>query len=68
MKYVIRRFVFGIVLAPIVALAYTALYAYLVLIGGNPNSSLVEVLTTGLVIGLGIALLVQFPKLIKKIF
>lgn len=68
MKFVIRRLIAGVILTPMVALAYTAIYAYLVLIGGTPTSSVGEVITTGLVIGLVLATLLQIPTLVKKIF
>jgi hypothetical protein len=60
MKFVIRRLVAGVVLIPIVALAYTALYAYLILIGGEPNASIQEVFANGLVFGVVIATALQF--------
>jgi hypothetical protein len=60
MKYVVRRLIAGVVLIPVVAVVYTALYAYLVLIGGEPTSSISEVFATGLGIGVAFALALQF--------
>jgi hypothetical protein len=67
MKYVVRRFVFGLILIPVVAVAYTAFYALLVLAGGIPTSTIQEVFALGLEIGLAVALLMQFPGLVKKV-
>lgn len=68
MKYVMRRLLAGVILTPIVALAYSALYAYLVLIGGEPTSSPSEVFATGIGIGVVCALALQIPSLMKKLF
>lgn len=60
MKYVIRRLIAGVVLIPLVAVAYTALYAYLILIGGEPTSTIQEVFYNGLGMGVIVGLLFQF--------
>jgi hypothetical protein len=60
MKYVMRRLMVSPLLTALVAVAYTALYAYLVLIGGEPTSSIGDVFATGLWIGALVSLVFIF--------
>lgn len=68
MKYAIRRLLLAPVVTPAVALAYTALYAYLILIGGEPSSSVSEVFANGLVMGAIASVVLAFYPLLKKFF
>ena len=69
MKFVIRRAVAGVVITPLVACGWVAVYASLILIGGEPSSTIGEVFTNGL--WLGVMLSVWFVadaigKLVRK--
>lgn len=68
MKYVMRRLLLAPIVTPLVALAYTALYAYLILIGGEPQSSVSEVFSNGLVMGVIGSIVLAFYPLLKKFF
>lgn len=65
MKFVIRRAVAGVILIPLMAVAYTLLYATLVILGGEPTSSIQQVFATG--IGIGVIAGVAFQFLHKFI-
>lgn len=51
MKYTLRRLVFGVVITPAVALAYTIGYGLLVAVGTGGFSPIGEVWSNGLIVG-----------------
>lgn len=51
MKFVIRRVIASVVIVPVVAFAFVALYAYLVLAGGTATSRVSDLWAFGLWIG-----------------
>lgn len=51
MKFVIRRVIASVVIVPVVAFAYVALYAYLVLAGGYATSRFADLWFTGFWLG-----------------
>jgi hypothetical protein len=66
MKYVIRRLVAGLLIAPTVAVAYVCLYAFLILIGGEPTSGIVDTFNNGLWMGGVVAIGLQFIHKLNK--
>jgi hypothetical protein len=71
MKYVVRRIVAGVIAIPVVAGTYTALYLFLLLAGGEPNATIDSVFSTGVVIGITLALMLvfypQFSRFLDKL-
>ena len=57
MKFVIRRAVASIVLTPLVACGWVFIYASLILIGGEPTSTIGEVFITGLWFGVAVSVM-----------
>ena len=51
MKFVIRRAVAGVVITPLVAGVWFALVVDLILLGGRPNATPLEIWNTGLGMG-----------------
>lgn len=69
MKFVIRRAVAGVVITPLVAGVWFALVVDLILLGGVPNATPMEVWNTGL--GMGVIVSLWFVagavrKLVRK--
>ena len=56
MKFVIRRAVAGVVITPLVASVWFVLVAGLIVLGGEPNATPLEVWNTGLVGGVFVSL------------
>jgi hypothetical protein len=65
MKYVIRRAVAGVVITPLVAVAWVVFYAGLVGFGFEPTASVGEVFTNGIVAGVFISLAFVFGAVAK---
>lgn len=66
MKYVIRRLIAGVVVVPVVAGTYLALYAFLVMAGADPGMSFTEVFNTGITIGITSAVFLTFyPQIVR---
>lgn len=69
MKYVIRRAVAGVVITPLVASLWFVLVAGLIMLGGEPNATPLEVWNTGLLGGVFVSLLFvgnAIWKLVRK--
>lgn len=71
MKFYIRRAVAGVIAVPVVAVAWTAVYFMLLVIGGEPQQTIGETFQNGLFLGGVLAVVFtfapQFNKLIDKI-
>lgn len=71
MKFYIRRAVAGVIAVPVVAVAWTAVYFMLLVIGGEPQQTIGETFQNGLFLGGVVAVALtfapQFIKLIDKI-
>lgn len=71
MKYFIRRFILGAILIPFVAGAYVFAYLSLLLLGAEPNATLDEVFSNGVLIGVVLMFVLtfypQFSRLIEKL-
>lgn len=65
MKYVFRRLLAGVVIAPLVAVVYLVGYALLVGAGAEPTSNASEVWTNGLVLGVMVSLVFAGSALVK---
>jgi hypothetical protein len=70
MKYTLRRLVFGVVITPAVALAYTIGYGALVAVGTGGFSPIGEVWSNGLFMGVVVSLAFSvsaiFPRWIES--
>jgi nitrate reductase NapE component len=71
MKFVIRRAVAGLLLVPVVAVAYVAGYAVLVGLGAEATTDLAGAFSTGLffgaIVAVGFAFATQLDKAITKV-
>jgi hypothetical protein len=65
MKYAFRRLLAGVVITPLVAIAYLVGYALLVGAGAEPTSNASEVWTNGLVLGVMVSLVFAGSALVK---
>lgn len=66
MKFLIRRFIFGVISIPFIAGAYVFSYLLLLLAGAEPNISVEGAMNNGLLIGIVVALTITFyPQLTK---
>jgi len=65
MKYAFRRLLAGIVIVPLVAVAYFVLYVGLVAWGAEPNATPIEVWNNGLMIGVVATLVFAGSALVK---
>lgn len=67
MKYVFRRAVLGVVLVPLVAVAWVFIYAVLVGLGAEPQSSPREVFNDGLFVGVVLELFFVGDAVLKVV-
>lgn len=71
MKFVIRRFILGVVLIPFIAGAYVFLNLTLILLGADPQYSVEDSFYNGLEIGIVLAIVItfypQFSKFVEKL-
>lgn len=66
MKFYIRRAVVGIISVPVVAGLYILGYVALMLMGADPSANTHEVFTTGIEIGVLVAVLLTFAPQLSK--
>lgn len=66
MKFVIRRLIASVIAIPVIAGTYTALYTFLVLAGADPGMSFTDVFSTGINIGITLAVALMFYPQISK--
>lgn len=67
MKYYIRRAIVGIIAVPIVAGAWVLVYAFLLLLGGEPNQSIADTFGNGLALGWILAVLFTFAPQVGRL-
>ncbi len=67
MKYYIRRAIVGAIATPLVAIAWCALYAMLILLGAEPSQSIADTFGNGLLIGSVLAVLLTFAPQVKRL-
>ncbi len=67
MKYVFRRSVLGVVLVPLVAVAWFVFYATLVGLGADPTASPSQVFNDGLLFGFAIQLWFVGDAIVKAV-
>jgi hypothetical protein len=67
MKYVVRRAVASVVLTPLVACGWVFVYASLILIGGEPSSTIGEVFTNGMWLGAGLSVWFVADAIVKVV-
>ena len=67
MKFYIRRAILGIIATPLVAVAWCALYALLILLGGEPSQTVGDTFANGLLLGSVLAVLFTFAPQVKRL-
>ena len=67
MKYYIRRAIVGAIATPLVAIAWCAFYAMLILLGAEPSQSIADTFGNGLLIGSVLAILLTFAPQVKRL-
>ena len=66
MKFYIRRAVAGVIAVPVIAGLYTLGYLWLVIAGGEPTITSVEVFNNGLWLGGLVAVMLTFSPQVSK--
>lgn len=67
MKFIIRRFIVGLIATPVVALVYGLGYYALALVGATPTMPVTEVVVYGFVAGLLFAIMFAFWSQISRL-